>query len=941
MRRLLREGPMSGRGWLALLGLCLAVALAVCSVAASGSTAQARSVSGQAAQVADPSAGFSFLAPLGPRTAPEGAVAEWLLPFLSVQVCVWDGSSCGRVVWQVTSAKGDRGQRIRLEKKGRPDAYFRASFKTQDRLAEGTPLRLRVLAGPAELAHRDLLVRQEGPPGGDPYLVRAKGELEVSFRILEEPFWSSLASLTTDRDAAPVGSALALRATPPVAEGGGSLGLLAGGEPASVVSDPAGGLIAGLPLFLDDDLRPDPPQAPLDLLLFRDGLPVAAGQRVIRALPLTPAPGSTVRAESDLQAIADAFGQIGAALSTEPGAEQQWLLAVPAVLDRLVTGDDPGALAGALAGADPQTRALLDDWLASSGVLSFLDGYQALLSEAASSLEQGNRRLASRALAQAATAAATPIGDRQLAEKMQFYAVVTLFGQQVIGQINEDWADVGAAAGVMGILGKEVPLAAAISAVLAVADFALNKVLVGLMPARVSSLDLALATTKLGNDEQTEATLTLTAVNEPPSIGLQDVLAVALNILGLKEVPEAESAREFLLQTANLVLGYIQGEIAGYAAEHPELNLDLTVQIPALSWQTTVSDPTLATPLSRKPQLIRGLADSINWQASSTDCGETEVFARLSEAGPNLLPTILGYTGGAFGDNSADSNAVGVTVCPPKVTIAPRPTSLTPGSQTQFTATVENAKDMGVTWSASGGTIDENGLYTAGDASQLVGIVTATSIEDPSASDTVTFTLAESIHVTIAPASVTLAPGEQQQFSATVDGTANQAVTWSATGGTIDQNGNYTAGSTTGAHTVTATSQQDANAKDTATVRVLPSLFPGTYVGTYTLCAKYPDSVCQDRTAFYGATLIFENNNPYSLQLNVVSAIDGSLVGGFLITTEPDGSFTGRQVLPSCTGECPFVIEGTLRGDNLTWRFHDERDPNSPPDTLAFDGTRA
>src|SRR5581483_11880173 len=57
--------------------------------------------------------------------------------------------------------------------------------------------------------------------------------------------------------------------------------------------------------------------------------------------------------------------------------------------------------------------------------------------------------------------------------------------------------------------------------------------------------------------------------------------------------------------------------------------------------------------------------------------------------------------------------------------------------------------------------------------------------------------------VAVSPTSVTLSSGGTQQFTAT--DSAGLGVTWSATGGTITSGGVYTAGTTAGTFTVTAT----------------------------------------------------------------------------------------------------------------------------------------
>ena len=77
--------------------------------------------------------------------------------------------------------------------------------------------------------------------------------------------------------------------------------------------------------------------------------------------------------------------------------------------------------------------------------------------------------------------------------------------------------------------------------------------------------------------------------------------------------------------------------------------------------------------------------------------------------------------------------------------------------------------------------------------------------------------------ITVAPTSVTLASGAEQQFAATAHfsdgGTSAGTVTWTATGGIISTTGNYTAGTTPGEYRVIATAQ-GASFADTALVTI-------------------------------------------------------------------------------------------------------------------------
>src|ERR1700722_12713371 len=92
------------------------------------------------------------------------------------------------------------------------------------------------------------------------------------------------------------------------------------------------------------------------------------------------------------------------------------------------------------------------------------------------------------------------------------------------------------------------------------------------------------------------------------------------------------------------------------------------------------------------------------------------------------------------------------------------------------------------------------------------------------------------VSIWLGPASVTLsANGQQQQFSATIAGTSNTAVTWSMSPslGTLSANGLYTAPypgivTTTQTVTITATSQADTTKSATATVTINPATSTGT-----------------------------------------------------------------------------------------------------------------
>src|ERR1700735_4514208 len=81
------------------------------------------------------------------------------------------------------------------------------------------------------------------------------------------------------------------------------------------------------------------------------------------------------------------------------------------------------------------------------------------------------------------------------------------------------------------------------------------------------------------------------------------------------------------------------------------------------------------------------------------------------------------------------------------------------------------------------------------------------------------------VTVSIPPGPYSVAAGAKQQFSATVTGTTNTLVTWTATGGAISSTGDYTAGGSAGDFSVTATSVADTSksAQMAVTVTAAPT----------------------------------------------------------------------------------------------------------------------
>jgi len=159
------------------------------------------------------------------------------------------------------------------------------------------------------------------------------------------------------------------------------------------------------------------------------------------------------------------------------------------------------------------------------------------------------------------------------------------------------------------------------------------------------------------------------------------------------------------------------------------------------------------------------------------------------------------------------------TTVPVPVTVAPQQVTLGPGQSTSFTATGAS----GVQWTVTGlGTIDASGLYRAPStiSASSVATVNATSAGVVLASARVD--LKPPIAVAVNPTTASVVSLQTAQFTASVTGTTDTRVTWTASSGSISVNGLFTAPNVTVTTpvTITARSVVDSTASGTAQVTV-------------------------------------------------------------------------------------------------------------------------
>jgi hypothetical protein len=214
-----------------------------------------------------------------------------------------------------------------------------------------------------------------------------------------------------------------------------------------------------------------------------------------------------------------------------------------------------------------------------------------------------------------------------------------------------------------------------------------------------------------------------------------------------------------------------------------------------------------------------------------------------------IFPSLIACSGNKSGSSSPPPAPTGVTVTPSSLT-------LSKGGMQAFSANVSGAQDQSVFWEileatpksgdATHGFISDAGVYVAPAAVPNPPTVTVKALAaadtTKSGSSVVTLQAGSNTSVMISQGSTRVPTFGSMQFTATVTGNANQAVTWQVNGatgggpvtGAISASGLFVAPNsvpvlTTGNNSgqtsqvvVTAVSQADATASDSVLVTIVP-----------------------------------------------------------------------------------------------------------------------
>ena len=333
------------------------------------------------------------------------------------------------------------------------------------------------------------------------------------------------------------------------------------------------------------------------------------------------------------------------------------------------------------------------------------------------------------------------------------------------------------------------------------------------------------------------------------------------------------------------------------------------------SVSVSISPHTVSLQTGRQQQfvaVVSGLSNPVvTWTASGGTINDAGLYTAPSSGGTYTVTAKAASSRrrSTWAVVTSDSAVVSVTLPPvtsaTQVSISPTAASLQTGATQQFSALVTGTTNTAVTWSASGGTITANGLYTA-PATAATYKITAVSGADTtkSASALVVVSVPQAVAVTISPSNASVLEANQLQFTALVSGLSNKTVTWAVTrgNGSISQSGVFTAPRAAENDVITATSQADSTKSANASITVLlPHLVSLSW-----------DASISTTVAYYKVYRGTVGGGPYSLLTSNVTAnkyTDSSVKSGatyYYVTTTVDAagaesiySNESQSVIPS------------------------------------------
>ncbi|MGH7515122.1 MAG: hypothetical protein ACREOQ_19630, partial [Gemmatimonadales bacterium] len=266
-------------------------------------------------------------------------------------------------------------------------------------------------------------------------------------------------------------------------------------------------------------------------------------------------------------------------------------------------------------------------------------------------------------------------------------------------------------------------------------------------------------------------------------------------------------ARELALVPGLVLLVACSDEATGPDTGLPQFN-EVTKVIPASATIETNQKIRFRTETARGREVVT----TLTWKSSGGSITAAGVFSASS-------PGIYKVVGRGRGRQKADTSTVIVVPAPTDVVgikVSPGDVSVDVGTSKTFVASAllsdGTTSAVGVSWRATGGSIDAGGVYKAGGSSGKFKVIATGTSSDLADTAIVNITAPEPTlaQVIIKPASYSLATGTTKQFNAfgrnSLGDSVAVQVSFSASGGSVSPSGLYTAGNTAGSYRVIVSS---------------------------------------------------------------------------------------------------------------------------------------
>jgi hypothetical protein len=273
----------------------------------------------------------------------------------------------------------------------------------------------------------------------------------------------------------------------------------------------------------------------------------------------------------------------------------------------------------------------------------------------------------------------------------------------------------------------------------------------------------------------------------------------------------------------------------------------VTMVTAASDSSTVAVTPSSATLQPGQSLQLTASAPGVSWTSSDSGIVRVSAAGLVTSVAPGTARVAASAARSRVGIAELTVTATSTTPAQPTAPATPgtsvlqavmlSPAQVTLGTGSFYQFTVAGTWSDGstavppVSYSATGGNISPQGMFTAGTTPGTYRVIAAEQ-GGPHADTSIvilTSTAPLLLQLMLAPATLTLASGTTQQFSVSAtwsDGAAHTAtVSYAATGGSITPAGLYTAGSVAGVYRVIATSQAGGPA-DTTVVQIpapLPS----------------------------------------------------------------------------------------------------------------------